>query len=79
MPALVAFEMAVQLVEGLGSDVRLFGCEKGGAELWRISRQELYLDDEKSPFAVIHWRHSVEGIILIDIIPGTGTTVKRVQ
>lgn len=73
------FEMAVPLAEGYGSDVQLFGCPKGGTDLWRISRQELYLDDDLIPFAVIHWRHSVERIILIDILPGAGGSLKRVQ
>jgi hypothetical protein len=35
--------------------------------LWRICRQELYLNDDKDPFAVIQWRYTLERIEIVDI------------
>jgi hypothetical protein len=35
--------------------------------LWRIYRQELYLNDDKDPFAVIQWRHTLDRIEIVDI------------
>ena len=85
MPEQPPFTKSVNVVNGVASDVQLFGHAKGNAgpdanALWLISRQELFLNDERTPFLVLHWRHSVERIILIDVIPGTGTTgLRRIE
>ncbi len=66
------FERTVKLVGGLVSDIQLFGYE--GAEApsaeevkrhWRRFRQELFLDGEQRPFAVLEWVHALDGIRLL--------------
>ena len=70
------------------SDIQLFGSTEerflqrkpplstASDALWRLERQELFYGDEPKPFAILHWRHTLYKIILIDMIP-VGTTEIR--
>jgi hypothetical protein len=40
---------------------------------WCLMRQDLYLESQTAPFLILHWRHSLESIQLVDIIPGDKT------
>lgn len=81
LPARAEFHKTVKLVNGVASDVQLFGYEEDdkGSEaeraearsqarrLFRQFRQELFLDGEPRPFAVLNWVHTVGGIKLASI------------
>jgi hypothetical protein len=67
-----------RLVSGVGSDVQAFGYDESGASeperrrlrsewlgLWRVFRQELFVNGESEPFAVVEWRHTLEHIDVI--------------
>lgn len=78
LPPRAQFGKTVRLVGGRASDVQLFGYEEeadlGEAErrqeresakrLYRRFRQELFLDGEAHPFAVLEWVHTISGIRL---------------
>lgn len=66
------FARTVKFVDGLASDIQLFGYE--GAEApsaeevkryWRRFRQELFFDGATRPFAVLEWVHALDGIRLL--------------
>lgn len=72
--------MSARLVNGIGSDLQLFGYdellipeaerirERGRSKaLWRRLRQELYLDQEVNPFAVVNWAHGISEIRLVSV------------
>ena len=78
LPARPMFGKTVKLVNGVASDIQLFGYEEdgrtpeaervqaraGARQLFRRFRQELFLDGERQPFAVLEWVHTVRGIKL---------------
>jgi hypothetical protein len=41
--------------------------------VWYLVRQDLYLNDQATAFLVIHWKHTLDLISLLDVIPGDGT------
>lgn len=65
------------------SDIQAFGYntddEKQTASdanllpVWYLVRQDLYLNDQTTAFLVIHWKHTLDLISLLDVIPGDGT------
>ncbi len=79
----------IELRQGVASDIQAFGYETAAAssapppvrapeirdpkDPWCFFRQDLYLDAERSPFLVIHWRHALNAIRILDIIPGEQT------
>jgi hypothetical protein len=78
------FERLIQLQQGVASDIQAFGYEvKTSASVptirderygpWCLLRQDLYLDDQSSPFLVVHWKHALNAIRILDIIPGDET------
>jgi hypothetical protein len=75
------FERALEIQEGVVSDIQAFGYETdaGQAEAappvdpWCFLRQDLYLDTQSVPFLVIHWKHTLSAIRLLDVIPGDRT------
>ena len=78
------FERALPLQGGLASDIQAFGYEPvvsdaGNTEApqphepWCLFRQDLYLDGESAPFLVIHWKHTLSAIRILDLIPGDQT------
>jgi hypothetical protein len=75
LPARADFHKKVPLVNGIASDLQLFGydeatvvpAERTAARqqakgLFRRFRQELFLDQETEPFAVLEWTHTITGI-----------------
>jgi len=81
-------DRAIALTDGIASDVQAFGYETGGSETRRVSpaetggpwcyvRQDLYLGTRSAPFVVLHWKHELTMIRLIDAIARSGTAVKR--
>jgi hypothetical protein len=84
LPERPLYTMSVPLINGNGTDVQAFGYDEGplpafrrAAEreaaktAWRRYRQELYLDADRQPFAVIEWRHTTNGICILRVQAGT--------
>lgn len=80
------YERTLRLQGGLASDIQAFGYEPatstyGNAEApelhepWCLFRQDLYLDGEGAPFLVVHWKHTLSAIRILDLIPGDQTRV----
>ena len=75
------FAKAQPVVDGSVSDLQVFGYDEsslsqaersqaGGESrrtVFRSYRQELYLNDESKPFAVIEWKHSYDRIAIVRI------------
>jgi hypothetical protein len=75
LPEKPIFERTAAIKDGIWSDVQLFGYQTAvGAgdddHAWLFFRQQLFLDDETTPFLILHWRHNVNEITLIDVIQG---------
>jgi hypothetical protein len=76
------FERALPVERAAVSDIQAFGYNADNAELtsnadllpvWYLVRQDLYLNDQPTAFLVIHWKHTLDLISLLDVIPGDGT------
>jgi hypothetical protein len=74
------FAMTQTLVEGVGSDIQAFGYDEAPLKqadrartrrrsktTWRLYRQELSVDQEEKPFAVVEWKHTLDRISIIQI------------
>jgi len=72
------FERTAHMVKGIISDLQSFGYDEAGIptgakaqereaadKVWGIYRQELFANDDKRPFAIIEWRHSIRSITLV--------------
>ena len=84
MPARSPFERAIEVKSGRASDIQVFGYQndlQGEAkanqpdDAWCLLRQNLYFEQHAAPFLVLHWKHSIGSIRLLDIIPENGTRV----
>ena len=40
---------------------------------WCLFRQDLYFDQQSEPFLVIHWKHTLSAIRVLDLVPGQDT------
>jgi hypothetical protein len=78
------FERTIELQQGVASDIQAFGYQTAKSpepaadhstspDPWCLLRQDLYFNGEKSPFLVVHWKHSLSAIRLLDVIPGDHT------
>jgi hypothetical protein len=78
------FERTLDVQGGVASDIQAFGYETDASvpdrvsaiqahEPWCLLRQDLYFDKESAPFLVIHWKHTLSAISLLDVIPGEKT------
>lgn len=77
------FEKLLAVDRGAISDIQAFGYNPenpdpspAGARplpLWCLLRQDLYLNEQPSAFLVVHWKHTFDGITLLDVIPGDQT------
>jgi hypothetical protein len=77
------FDRVIELRQGVASDIQAFGYEletsatrEQPRELygsWCLLRQDLYFDGHSSPFLVVHWKHALSAIRILDIIPGNQT------
>ncbi|MBL8227754.1 MAG: hypothetical protein JNL98_04730 [Bryobacterales bacterium] len=69
------FERSIALAQGSGSSIHAFD---GPAGQWCVYRQDLFIDDQRVPFAVMFWKQAHAGIRLLDLMPGgEAWTVKR--
>jgi hypothetical protein len=41
--------------------------QKSKERLWRVCRQELYLNGEAAPFATKSWRYTLDGIEIVRV------------
>lgn len=75
------FHRRILLQDGLASDIQAFGYVGPGVSPqaspspWYFFRQDLYLDSGREPFLIIHWKHELSSIRMLDMIPGEGTTL----
>jgi hypothetical protein len=77
------FERELSVERADVSDIQAFGYNPDDSKqtssdarrpaVWYIVRQDLYLNDQNTAFAVIHWKHTLRLISLLDVIPGDGT------
>jgi hypothetical protein len=77
------FERVMAVERAAVSDIQAFGYNGDYAEqttsnpnllaVWYFVRQDLYLNDQATPFLVVHWKHTLDFISLLDVIPGDGT------
>ena len=78
------FYRKVELHRGVASDLQAFGYKDSGslpptlpdsASPWYYFRQDLYLEADRAPFLIIHWKHALSEIRMLDIIPAGGTSL----
>ena len=89
LPDRLPYVMSVKLVNGRGSDLQAFGYDESPLPLpkrpaerekartaWRRYRQELYVDKDRQPFAVVEWLHTMTRIhiVRVDAPPSPLTT-----
>ena len=77
------FERVLTLEEETASDIQAFGYNPDDPQVfasdtkpvavWRLLRQNLYLNDQTDAFLIVHWKHTLDFISLVDVIPGDGT------
>ena len=78
------FDAKILLDAGIGSDIQLFGFGRREflnrgveARSWRLFRQELFMDSSAEPFVIVHWKHTLKSIDLIDVIPVGSTDLQE--
>lgn len=77
-----SFDRAIEFCDGVASDIQAFGYVADGApadDVWCLYRQDLFLDNETSPFLVVHWKHTLNSIRILDIVEGPGTREERAR
>lgn len=76
------FERALPIQRDMASDIQAFGYIRdpfsqeqspNTSSPWRLLRQDLYLNDQTTAFMIVHWKHTLESITLVDVIPGDQT------
>ena len=81
LPGRAPFSKTQRLVKGIGSDVQVFGYDEAPVKeadrarvreertglLWRLYKQELYVDQEPQPFAIVEWKHTLNRISIVRI------------
>lgn len=77
------FERELAVERAVVSDIQAFGYNADDSEqtsfdanrpaVWYLVRQDLYLNDQTTAFLVVHWKHTLDFISLLDVIPGDGT------
>ena len=77
------FERTLPVEGEMVSDIQTFGYNPNDPQpanwgskpraAWRLLRQDLFLNGQPAPFLVVHWKHALEGISLVDVIPGDDT------
>ncbi len=80
VPARPPFERVIEVQGGRASDIQVFGYKEEDRtksaqpdDAWCLLRQNLYLESKNEPFLVLHWKHTVGSIRMLDIIPANGT------
>ena len=77
------FERVLAAERNIISDIQAFGYDPndptrvrsdvGSIPVWCLLRQDLYLNDQTNAFMVVHWKHTLDSISLVDVIPGERT------
>ena len=77
------FERAVAVEREMASDIQAFGYDPDDPQqtafrtqppaAWRLLRQDLYLNGQTTAFLIVHWKHTLDVISLVDVIPGDDT------
>jgi hypothetical protein len=75
------FERVLPLDREVASDIQAFGYNQDDPKqttaeterFWCLLRQDLYLNDQPTAFLIVHWKHTVNFIGLVDVIPGDRT------
>jgi hypothetical protein len=77
VPVRPAFERTIRFEHGVASDIQAFGLANTAPpsprDGWCILRQDLFLSTQGQPFLIVHWKHALSAIRLLDVIPGEGT------
>ena len=79
------FERVLAIERAIVSDIQAFGYNPDDAAqgtpsanllaVWYLVRQDLYLNDQATAFLIVHWKHTLNLISLLDVIPGDGTAL----
>lgn len=79
LPVRSPFELTIPFEQGVASDIQAFGVETVAPETsqdpWCILRQDLFLFPQTMPFLILHWKHTLRAIRILDVIPGDLTRV----
>ena len=75
------FERVLPLDREVVSDIQAFGYSsddlKQAASIpqdaWCLLRQDLYLNNQATALLILHWKHTLKSISLVDVIPGDQT------
>ena len=77
------FERVLNVEREVVSDIQAFGYNPNDPQqaafstkplaAWRLLRQDLYLNGQPTAFLIVHWKHTLDFISLVDVIPGDGT------
>lgn len=73
------YESRLVIQAGSVSDIQAFGYQPSAPppaqphEPWCLFRQDLYFGDEPTAFLILHWKHMLSAIRILDVIPGDGT------
>ena len=77
------FERVLTAEREVVSDIQAFGYNPDDPQqaafstkplaAWRLLRQDLFLNGQPTAFLIVHWKHTLDFISLVDVIPGDGT------
>jgi hypothetical protein len=80
LPERLPYVMSVKLKNGRGSDLQAFGYDESplppperpterevARTAWRRYRQELYVDKDRQPFAIVEWLHTMTRIYILRV------------
>jgi hypothetical protein len=81
------FERVLTAEKEMVSDIQAFGYNPDDPQqasfstrplaAWRLLRQDLYLNGQPAAFLIVHWKHTLDFISLVDVIPGDDTELIR--
>jgi hypothetical protein len=81
------FERVLTAEREVVSDIQAFGYNPDNPQqasfstrplaAWRLLRQDLYLNGQPAAFLIVHWKHTLDFISLVDVIPGDDTELIR--
>jgi len=81
------FERVLAVEREVVSDIQAFGYNPDDPQqasfstkplaAWRLLRQDLYLNSQPTAFLIVHWKHTLDFISLVDVIPGDNTELIR--
>jgi hypothetical protein len=73
------FDRVLAIERDVVSDIQAFGYTQDAPDeresdsslaVWCLLRQDLYLNSQTAPFLIVHWKHTLNLITLVDVIPG---------